>query len=86
MKPVHLSLIGVGALDFGSRAALISAVEAVSLDAIRSYYRDTVLTDNPSRILIQIRGERWQGEPFAEIEGAVVVDSVEVPRASVPRR
>ena len=36
--------------DFGSRAALISAVEAVSLDAIRSYYRDTVLTDNPSRM------------------------------------
>ena len=72
--------------DFGSRAALISAVEAVSLDAVRSYYRDTVLTDNPSRILIQIRGERWQGEPFAEIEGAVVVDSVEAFHAQMPQQ
>ena len=50
--------------DFGSRAALIAAVEAVSLESIRAYYRETVLVDEPSRILIQIRGERWQDEPL----------------------
>lgn len=72
--------------DFGSRAALIAAVEAVSLESIRAYYRETVLVDEPSRILIQIRGERWQDEPFAKIEDAMVVDSVEAFHDQMPRQ
>ena len=37
--------------DFGTRAELIAAVEAVSLEDLRGYYRETVLSDSPSRIL-----------------------------------
>ena len=44
---------------------------------MRDYYRATVLSSEPSRILIQMRGERWQAEPFAMIEGATVIESVE---------
>jgi protease-3 len=52
---------------FSTRANLIEAVQEVSLQAMRDYYRETVLSEAPSRILIQMRGERWQAEPFAAI-------------------
>ena len=70
--------------DFGTRNALIEAVEAVTLDDIKSYYRETVLSDSPSRILVQLRGQRWEGAPFASIEGALVVDSVEAFHEAMP--
>ena len=70
--------------DFGTRAERIAAVEAVSLEDLRGYYRETVLSDSPSRILIQVRGERWQADPFAAIEGATVVTSVEGFHATMP--
>jgi protease-3 len=70
--------------DFSSRAEMIAAVEAVSLDAMRDYYRATVLSSEPSRILIQMRGERWQAEPFATIDGATVIDSVEAFHEQMP--
>ena len=70
--------------DFASRADMIEAVEAVSLDAMRDYYRATVLSSEPSRILIQMRGERWQAEPFAMIEGATVIESIEAFHEQMP--
>ena len=70
--------------DFGTRAELIAAVEAVSLEDLLGYYWETVLSDSPSRILIQVRGERWQADPFASIEGATVVTSVEDFHATMP--
>jgi protease-3 len=70
--------------DFSSRSEMITAVEAVSLTAMRDYYRDTVLSEAPSRILIQMRGERWQAEPFATIEGATLIESVEAFHEQMP--
>jgi protease-3 len=70
--------------DFSSRSEMIAAVEAVSLTAMRDYYRDTVLSEAPSRILIQMRGERWQAEPFATIEGATLIESVEAFHEQMP--
>ena len=70
--------------DFSSRMKMIAAVEAVSLAAIRDYYRETVLSEAPSRILIQMRGERWQAEPFATIEGATLIESVEAFHEQMP--
>ena len=43
-------------------AQLISAVGRYPR-AIRSYYRDTVLTDNPSRILIQLPVSAGRASP-----------------------
>ena len=69
---------------FSTRANLIEAVKKVSLQAMQDYYRETVLSEAPSRILIQMRGERWQAEPFAAIEGATVLDSFEAFHQDMP--
>ena len=70
--------------DFGTRGALIAAVEAVTLEDIQSHYRQTVLGDSPSRILVQLRGQRWKEEPFASIAGALEIDSVEAFHQAMP--
>ena len=70
--------------DFGTRGALIAAVEGVTLEDIQSHYRQTVLGDSPSRILVQLRGQRWQEEPFASIDGALEIDSVEAFHQAMP--
>jgi protease-3 len=72
--------------DFSSRQQLIAAVEAVTLTSIREYYQKTVLADDPSRILIQLRGQRWQDQPYAELEGATLIDNVEAFHEGMPRQ
>lgn len=62
--------------NFNSRAKLIAAVEAVSIDDIRAYYNATVMAEMPSKVLVQLRGRAFANEPFAEIEGATVVDDI----------
>ena len=69
---------------FSTRDTMIEAVKKVSLQSVRDYYRDTVLSEAPSRILIQMRGERWQAEPFAAIEDAIVLESVEAFHRDMP--
>jgi protease-3 len=70
--------------EFGSRQQMIAAVEAVTIDDVRAHYRDTVLAPKPSRILIQLRGERWSDSPFAMIAGETVIDSIEAFHESMP--
>lgn len=70
--------------DFRSRTDLIAAVENVSREDIQDYYRRTVLADHPSRILIQLRGERWSDDPFAVIAGGSVIDSIEAFHQHMP--
>jgi protease-3 len=62
--------------NFDSRAKLIAAVEAVSIDDIRAYYNATVMAETPSKVLVQLRGRAFANEPFAEIEGATVIDDI----------
>ena len=72
--------------DFSSRKQLIAAVQAVTIASIREYYQATVLTEDPSRILIQLRGQRWQDQPYASFDGANLIDSVESFHAIMPRQ
>jgi protease-3 len=72
--------------DFSSRKQLIAAVQAVTIASIREYYQSTVLTEDPSRILIQLRGQRWQDQPYASFDGANLIDSVESFHAIMPRQ
>ncbi len=69
---------------FGTRQQMIAAVNAVTIADVRAYYRETVLMPQPSRILIQLRGERWSDSPFAVIEGAKVIDSIEAFHKGMP--
>ncbi len=72
--------------DFSSREKLIAAVQSVTLASLQDYYQRTVLREDPSRILIQLRGKRWQDQPFASIEGAKLIDSVEAFHETMPRQ
>ena len=72
--------------DFSSRQQLIAAVQGVTRVSIRDYYQKTVLPDNPSRILIQLRGQRWQDQPYADLEGATLIESIEAFHEVMPRQ
>lgn len=70
--------------DFDSRDKLIAATEAVTLSDIRNYYDATVLAEEPARILIQLRGQRFADVSFAELAGATVVENVAEFHAEMP--
>ncbi|PDH36355.1 MAG: peptidase M16 [Halieaceae bacterium MED-G27] len=70
--------------DFDTRDKLISAIEAVTLESLQSFYLDTVMAESPSRILIQLKGKRYADEPFAAIEGATVIENVEAFHQRMP--
>lgn len=72
--------------EFSSREQLVTAVQSVSLASLKDYYQRTVLREDPSRILIQLRGKRWQDQPYASIEGAKLIDSVEAFHEMMPRQ
>ncbi len=55
---------------FDSRARLIAAVEKTTLVDIQRFYRDTVLAEDRSSLLVQLRGTRFADAPFAVIPGA----------------
>ncbi len=63
--------------DFDSREELIAAVEAATLGDVRAFFDDTVFSEDRSRLVIQLRGKRFSDEPFATLDGAVVVDDVD---------
>jgi len=63
--------------DFDSREELIAAVEAATLDDVRAFFDDTVFSEERSRLVIQLRGKRFSDEPFATLDGAVVVEDVD---------
>jgi protease-3 len=70
--------------NFDTRAQLIAAVEQVTLDAVRDYYAATVMVEAPSRVLIQLKGTAFASEPFAEIEGAQIVEDVSLFHQDMP--
>ena len=70
--------------DFDSKAKLIAAVEQVTLADIQTHYQETVMTDNPSRILIQLRGRAYADDPYATIEGAQVITDIKAFHESMP--
>jgi protease-3 len=70
--------------DFDTRARLIAAVEAVTLEEARAYYRDTMLAEDSARILIQLKGTKFADAPFATLADAVVVEDVDAFHRQMP--
>jgi len=70
--------------DFDTRARLIAAVEAVTLEEARAYYRDTMLAEDSGRILIQLKGTKFADAPFATLPDAVVVEDVDAFHRQMP--
>jgi len=70
--------------NFDTRTRLIAAVKQVTLEAVREYYDATVMSDSPSRVLVQLKGTAFADKPFAAIEGAKIVEDVALFHQSMP--
>ncbi len=70
--------------EFGSRQQMIAAVNAVTIDDVRAYYRETVLAPKPEPDSDSAAWRAWSDSPFAMIEGATVIDSIEAFHESMP--
>ena len=72
--------------SFDTRERLIAAVEQVTLQQARDYYAATVMSETPSRVLIQLKGNAFADEPYATIENAQVVEDVAAFHLTMPRQ
>ena len=59
--------------EFNSKAALIEAVEQVTLADIKDFYAKTVLNENAARINVQMRGTKFAEKPFGTIDNQTLV-------------
>ncbi len=62
--------------DFNSKQKLIEAVEVVTLEDIKTFYKETLLAKNSARILVELRGSKFKDKPFAQVKGAQIIDSL----------
>ena len=63
-------------MAFDSKAKLTAAVRAVTLQDIKDYYQQTVLNPDAARLNVQLRGEKFQSQPFADLKGQTKLESV----------
>ena len=62
--------------SFDSKQQLIDAVEQVTLEQVKAFYRETMLNDNAARISVQMRGTKFRDQPFADLPGQTKVTDV----------
>ncbi|OUL58780.1 insulinase family protein [Pseudoalteromonas ulvae] len=58
---------------FDSRAQLIAEVEKVTLEDIKTFYKETMGNSEAARINVQMRGTKFKETDFATIKGAVEI-------------
>ncbi len=59
--------------EFDTRHKLIKEVEKISLEDIRSFYQETVLMPEASRISIQLRGSKFKDKPYLKLKNELEV-------------
>jgi protease III len=62
--------------EFNSKNELIAEIEAVTIEDLSSFYEKTVMTSNPARISIQLRGQKFIEKPFATFDNEIVIDDL----------
>lgn len=62
--------------DFDSRAQLLAAVENTALADIQRFYRENVIAEDHSSLLLQLRGTRFADAPFAVLPGVEPIGSL----------
>lgn len=68
--------------QFNTRANLIAEVEKVTLDDLKTFYNETALNPEASRVSIQLRGSKFKDGSFAKLKGEKeVTDLVELHKA-----
>ncbi|TQV75208.1 peptidase M16 [Aliikangiella marina] len=55
--------------DFSTRAKLIAEVEKVTLEDLKTFYKETALNPEASRVSIQLRGSKFKDGSFANLKG-----------------
>ncbi len=63
--------------NFDSRAKLIAAVEAVTLNDIKDFYEQTMMNPKAARLNVQLRGSKFAEQDFADLKGQKKLESVE---------
>ena len=58
---------------FDSKQKLIAEVEKLSLQDIKAFYQQTLLSNDAARISVQMRGTGFSQQPFATLEGQQVI-------------
>lgn len=71
---------------FDSKKKLIAAVEAVTLEEAKAFYRDTLAGDDANEIVVQLRGESFAETPFAQPPGAEMVTEFEAFHERMPKQ
>ncbi|MDX3774638.1 insulinase family protein [Chromatiaceae bacterium AAb-1] len=59
--------------QYDSKQKLIAAVEQVTLDDIKAFYRESVLNPDAARLSVQLRGTSFKDKPFAGLPGQQIV-------------
>lgn len=72
--------------DFDSKQKLIDAVEAVTLDEVKAFYQATLLNDDAARISVQLRGEKFADQPFAELPNMTVIERLSEFHKTMPKQ
>lgn len=72
--------------DFNSKQQLIDAVETLTLDDAKAFYQATLLDPNAARISVQLRGEKFADQPFADIPNMEVIEQLSDFHAEMPKQ
>ena len=72
--------------DFNSKQQLIDAVEALTLDDAKAFYQATLLDPNAARISVQLRGEKFADQPFADLPNMEVIEQLSEFHAEMPKQ
>lgn len=72
--------------QFDSEQQLIAAVEQVTLDDIKAFYRETMLNNEAARISVQLRGNKFSDKPFYDLPGQTLVKDVASFHAQMKRQ
>ncbi len=54
--------------NFNTRQELIAEVEKVTLEDIKTFYKETIVNDDAARLSVQLRGSKFQDKPFAKLK------------------
>jgi protease-3 len=72
--------------EYDTREKLIEAVESATLADVQAFYDATVFGDARSRIVIQLKGQRYADEAFGSLDGGVVIDDVDQFHKDMPKQ
>lgn len=72
--------------EYDTREKLIEAVESSTLADVQAFYDATVFGDARSRIVIQLKGQRYADQAFGSLDGGVVIDDVDQFHKDMPKQ